>query len=286
MKLFLPILSLASAQSEEDRVWNPDTTLKVNLALTADALTSSWSVPTVNGVYEANQYQRVTVSAPEGYKIRVNFSNFKLQGQTFSGGCSNDAAIVYDGPDGNNELVKYCGSGSRSSQTSSGTTLTVVFKSNEDAIVNSGFDALFTAVPLPSSAVAWNSITDAFNTLSSEIFSAFAGTNLDKQSRKASRFAKYMGVIANFEDRSPSSCNDFAGTGHSGSFTPPEITDGDVCSSLKSFFDSVMSYHDIFVCLDGVDYSANPEYFPPRMISKLQRQRGALLKNKLAHLGC
>ncbi|CAG5102277.1 Oidioi.mRNA.OKI2018_I69.chr1.g226.t1.cds [Oikopleura dioica] len=276
MKLFLPILSLASAQTEQDRVWNPDTTLKVDLALTTDALTSSWSVPRVNGVYEPNQYQRVTVTAPSGYKIRVDFSNFNLQGQTYSGGCSNDAAIIFDGPDGNNELTKYCGRGNRNSLTSTGTTLTVVFKSNEDTIVDSGFNALFTAVPLPSSAVAWTSITDAFNSLSSTIFTAYDSTNLNKQSRKATRFMKYMGIIANFQDRSPSSCNDFAGTGHAGSFTPPVI-DGNVCNSLKSFFDAVMSYHDIFVCLDGVDYSANPTYFPPRMISKLQRQPIALI---------
>ena len=91
----------------------------------------------------------------------------KLSGGDFRGQCTKDSVIIYDGPDGNGLLETYCGRNRRNGFTkpdvsSSANEMTVVFKSNENNIVDTGFDVAFTAEPLPQEDDHWNSIVDQF----------------------------------------------------------------------------------------------------------------------------
>jgi hypothetical protein len=183
MKLFLPLLSFAAAQTESDiRVWNPDVDERFSKTLTVDALTKSWSLPVDgSGKYEPNKYYRMTVTAPEGYKIRVDLSNFRLENEGFSGECTNDKVDFFDGTDGNNLMTTYCGKGLRPAVRSTGTTLALVFKSNENGIVDTGFDASFTAEPLPLEDDHWNSIVAQYGSLYNSIYDQLAATRTDNK---------------------------------------------------------------------------------------------------------
>jgi hypothetical protein len=194
MKLFWPLFSIAAArEGSEDgflRVWSPDVDEKIFKTLAVDALTDSWTLPTdaVSGKYEPNKYYRVTVNGPEGYKIRADFSNFRLENAGFSGGCTNDKVDIFDGTDGNNLITSYCGKGARDSQTSTGTVLTVVFKSNENGIVDTGFDVTFTAETLPEEDNNWNAVTAMYDQLYLAIYEKYAEFGDEElQSRKVIR---------------------------------------------------------------------------------------------------
>jgi hypothetical protein len=186
MKLFLPLFSFVAAQRGDStglRVWNEDVDERIPVTLTANAPTASWSLFTdpVTGKYEPNKYYRVTANAPEGYKIRVDFSNFRLEDHGFSGECTNDKVDIFDGPDGNNLMETFCGKGLKPALKSTGTTLTVVFKSNENGIVDTGFDVVFTAEPLPAEDDDWNSILTQYDNLYNTIYDQLGATRTDNK---------------------------------------------------------------------------------------------------------
>ena len=190
MKLFLPLLSFAAAQTEDIRVWNPDVDERFSKTLTADALTKSWSLPVDgSGKYEPNKYYRMPVTAPECYKIRVDLSNFRLENAGFSGECTNDKVDFFDGTDGNNLMTTYCGNGVRPAVRSTGTTLALVFKSNENGIVDTGFYASFTAELLPQEDDHWNSIVAQYESLYTAVYDQLAPTQTDN---KRARLVKFL----------------------------------------------------------------------------------------------
>jgi len=298
MKLFLPLLSFAAARTEvsaEDiRVWNPDVDQRFTKTLTVDALTDSWILPTDgSGKYEPNKYYRMTVTAPEGYKIRVDLSNFRLENEGFSGECTNDKVDFFDGTDGNNLMTTYCGKGVRPSVKSTGTTLTVVFKSNENGIVDTGFDAAFTAEPLPQEDDHWNSILAQYDSLYIAIYDQLAATQTDnKRTRLANQLTKTMGKFYNFglKERTVEGCSLYAGTGNSGDFVAPVFDSSDICASLDAFFLAITSYHDGYACLDGLDIdgrtATQKQLRPNRIKAVIRKQRTRLYNKKLTDFSC
>jgi len=296
MKLFLPLFSFAAAQqgSTDDiiRVWNPDVDQKIFKTLTVDALTDSWTLPVDGaGKYEANKYYRVTVNGPEGYKIRADFSNFRLEGHGFSGDCTNDKVDIFDGTDGNNLITTYCGKGAQDSVKSTGTTLTVVFKSNENGIVDTGFDVTFTAETLPVEDNNWNAVTSHYDQLYNAIYAKYREFGSEeKQARKAERFTKTMAKFYQFElkERTIAGCAQFARSGDPDHFVAPVFDANDLCASLDSFFLSMKSYHDAYACIADVD-QAEPtlKHLRPHVIENvIQRQRVILMTRKLTDLNC
>ena len=159
--------------TEESRIWTPDTTARVEFNLVEGALTESWSIPVDGeGNYFPNQYYRVYVTAPEGYSIRAKIAdNVDIEDAGLGGVCDQDAAIFYNGPDGNFELARLCGAianpmdvvGTRSD-------MTLVFKSNENVIVKTGMSVTFTAFSEPPNNLAWNSVQNAFEDIKSLVF--------------------------------------------------------------------------------------------------------------------
>ena len=166
--------------------------MKIAKTLTVDSLTDSWTLPVDgSGKYEPNKYYRVTVNGPEGHKIRADFSNFRLEGFGFSGTCTNDKVDIYDGTDGNNLITTYCGKGARDSVKSTGTTLTVVFKSNENGILDTGFDVTFTAEALPVEDNNWNAVTSHYEQLYLAIYNKYGEFgNAEKQANKVKKYLK------------------------------------------------------------------------------------------------
>jgi len=293
MKLFLPLFSFAAAQdqTEDIRIWKADVDERIFKTLTVDALTDSWTLPTdASGKYEPNKYYRVTVNGPDGHKIRAEFSKFALEGGGFSGGCTNDKVDIFDGTDGNNLITTYCGKGARAAVKSTGTTLTVVFKSNENGIVNTGFDVAFTAEPLPEEDGHWNSILTQYESLYNKIYEQLGATRTEnKRLRLANQFTRAMGKFYNFglKERTISGCTNFAGTGVSGDFVAPTFDETDICASLDSFFFAVTSYHDAYACLDGLDVWAKQKQLRPiRIKNVIRKQRRRLYNQKLSDFSC
>jgi len=297
MKLFYPLISLAAAQrsldGSDERVWNPDVDERIAITLTADQLTDSWTLPTNpngSGKYEANKYYRVTVNGPEGYKIRADFANFRLENAGFRG-CTNDKVDVFDGTDGNNLLETYCGRGERDSQTSTGTVLTVVFKSNENGIVDTGFDVSFTAETLPQEDNNWNAVTAMYDQLYLAIYNKYGEFgNEEKQARKSARFTRTMAKFYQFElkERTITGCTEFARTGEPDDFVAPVFNADDLCASLDSFFLAMKSYHDAYACIAGIDQTdLDLKHLRPHVVENvIQRQRFKLLTLKLVDLDC
>jgi len=298
MKLFLPLFSFAAAQdqTEDIRIWKADVDERIFKTLTVDALTDSWTLPTDNsGKYEPNKYYRMTVNGPDGHKIRADFSRFRLESGGFRGECTNDKVDIFDGTDGNNLITTYCGKGRRDAVTSTGTTLTVVFKSNENGIVNKGFKVAFTAEPLPEEDVHWNSILTQYESLYNKAFyyeqlgATIAG---NKRLRLAKQLTKTMGKFYDFglKERTNLGCTNFAGTGVSGDFVAPTIDETDICASLESFFFAVNSYHDAYACLDGLDIggkkATQKKLRPTRIKNVIRKQRRRLYNQKLTDFSC
>jgi len=301
MKLFYPLISYAAAQrgpfggfggDEDTRVWNPDVDLKIFKTLTVDSLSDSWTLPVDgSGKYEPNKYYRVTVNGPEGHKIRADFNNFKLEGTGFSGACTNDKVDIFDGTDGNNLMDTYCGKGFRNSLTSTGTTLTVVFKSNENGIVNTGFDVNFTAEPLPQEDNNWAAVTSQYESLYLAIYNKYGEFgNPEKQARKSERFTRTMRKFYQFElkERTIAGCTEFARSGDPDDFVAPVFDANDICGSMDSFFMAVKSYHDSYACIAGQDpRDLTTKHLRPHVIENvIQRQRFKLFTLGLQDLGC
>ncbi|CBY07617.1 unnamed protein product [Oikopleura dioica] len=292
MKLFYALTSLAAAQrgfQPADRIWNPDVDVKIAETLTVDSLTDSWTLPVDgSGKYEPNKYYRVTVNGPEGHKIRADFSNFRLEGFGFSGTCTNDKVDIFDGTDGNNLITTYCGKGARDSVKSTGTTLTVVFKSNENGILDTGFDVTFTAEALPVEDNNWNAVTSHYEQLYLAIYNKYGEFgNAEKQANKAARFTLTMTKFYQFElkERTIAGCTKFARSGDPDHFVAPVFDADDLCASLDSFFLAVKSYHDAYACIAGTDYAL--KHLRPHVIENvIQRQRFKLFTLKFTELNC
>ena len=71
-------------------------------------------------------------------------------------------------------MKTFCGKGLKPAVKSIGTTLTVVFKSNENGIVDTGFDVDFTAEPLRAEDDDWNSIITQAESLYNTIYDQLA----------------------------------------------------------------------------------------------------------------
>ena len=91
-------LGRLAADSEEDsRIWTPDVTEIVEINL-VEGVSQTYAIDTSNsGAYWPNQYIRINVNAPEGFKIRQSFNYFQTEGVGLTGVCDNDAALIFDG---------------------------------------------------------------------------------------------------------------------------------------------------------------------------------------------
>jgi len=89
------------------------------------------------------------------------------------------------------------------------------------------------------------------------------------------------------KDRTIPGCENLAGTGD---FIAPTFDDTDICSSLESFFLAVNSYHDAYVCLDGLDLdgrtATQKQLRPIRIKNKIGRERVRLYTRKLIDFSC
>jgi len=272
MKLGLSLASLVAGQrflpespvQPDDRIWVPDPTNSVSYTLTEDSLVKSFDLP-VNpstGKYGPNEYVRISATAPDGYKIVAAFTNFRLEGTDFRGDCTNDAVTIYDGPDGNGLLTSYCGRNRQKTKpdvSSSANEMTVVFKSNENAIVNRGFTVTFTAVPLPAVEAAQNSIVSAFIQIQSLVYEGHQHKRNEKiWNKKADLMQRIFERYAFVFDYTSDSCTEFAGTGNAGDFVAPVINSDNRCGTVDSLLDSFKSFYTAFGCNDGYDWRTDP----------------------------
>ena len=169
----------------DDRIWTPDTTFREEVALTLGQ-THTWTVPVseVDGKYFANQYYRIYVTSPVNTAIRVSFgSSFDVELPDVTG-CSNDAAMVFNGPDGNNEMARYCGGAVPEPVLGTRQDMTLVFKSNENELRHGGFTATFEVVDLDQNIIEWNKIHNAYETLKNEVFEEHEHKNENIQNKK------------------------------------------------------------------------------------------------------
>ena len=184
MKLPFAFATLAYANEVDEKVWLEDPSNTFSKELSESALTWNWEVPKVDGKYEKDQYLRVSVSAPTGYKIQVSFSNFFLEDESIDGKCSHDVALVYDGLDGGKLAATYCGTGNKAPVVSTYNKLTVVFKSDENQVVGGGFGASFEALATPRYESAWIELEDAFKLIKSDVFDGHHQLSLIKRGNK------------------------------------------------------------------------------------------------------
>ena len=94
--------------------------------------------------------------------------------------------MVFNGPDGNAELARYCGNEPVADVTGTRQDLTLVFKTNENSVVHRGFTATFTTVSIPENLLAWNKINNAFEDLKSEVFDGHDHFKEHLQTKKVS----------------------------------------------------------------------------------------------------
>jgi len=240
------------ADSEEDsRIWTPDVTEIVEINL-VEGVSQTYAIDTSNnGAYWPDQYIRINVNAPAGFKIRQSFNYFQTEGVGLTGVCDNDAALVFDGPDGNNQDAFLCDNmGAEYTFLSSQNVMTVVFKSNEQ-INQQGFEAVFEPLSLTESEVSWIRITDGLNSLKSTVFLAHSHRQTHIQKKKAQYLEnKFVKLFNWFGDEAKDSCNEYAGTGPYGAGYIPFVEDADPCTTVTNFINSVKSFYDRYVCLD------------------------------------
>jgi len=241
--------------SEEDtRIWTPDVTDIVDITL-VEGVSQTYKVQVdENGEYYPDQYIRINVNAPDGFKIRTSFNYFQTEGVGLTGVCDNDAAIVFDGPDGNNQKALLCdGMGVDYTFLSSQNLMTVVFKTNEQ-INQAGFEAVFEPLSLTESEVAWIRITDGLNTLKSTVFLAHSHRQSHIQKKKAQYLEnKYVKLFNWFGEEAKDSCNEHAGLGPLGDGFIPFVEAADPCTTITNFMNSLTSFYDRYVCLDDFD---------------------------------
>lgn len=266
MKLGSTLLSLVAARGSlfgdaptDERIWVADTTLEQEFILTESNLEATYDLPQnpATGKYYTDQYVRLSAKAPEGYAVRAKFTNFAVESGNWKGECKNDAVILFDGPDGNNFIKDYCGKNKARTKpdvVSSQEELTVVFKSNENTIVDKGFTVTFVAEKLPAKQFAMNRIVKSFGETQSIVFTKHGHKKNQKLIyKKAQHMQRIFERFAFVFDRTSDSCSSFAGTGDENDFIPPVITDSDPCGSVTSLMTSLGSFWNAFACLDGYD---------------------------------
>lgn len=135
------------------------------------------------------------------------------------------------------------------------------------------------------SETAWTSIESAYNDLYDALLSFYSNTKIPAV-KKANRLRDFFNKVSNFPGRADSSCSNFAGSGDPNDFIPPFFDENDICHSINNLLASVMSYHNAFVCMDGVNLTTNNGWAPHKMRRLIHRQRAILFKNKFKQLKC
>lgn len=273
MKLISTLLSIASARNfltessdslleADDRIWTPDTTFREEVALTIGQ-THTWTVPVSgdDGKYFANQYYRIYVTSPENTAIRVSFgSSFDVELPDVTG-CSNDAAMVFNGPDGNNEMARYCGGAVPEPVLGTRQDMTLVFKTNENELRHGGFTATFEVVDLDQNIIEWNKIHNAYETLKNEIFEEHDYKNDNIQNKKSNFITRIFRRFVWMKDNSNMICASPADVGGPVDFVEPVIdltTSESTCASLGNFIESIRSFHYSYVCMDNLNFDVIP----------------------------
>ena len=96
-----------------------------------------------SGNYSSNEDEALTFMASSGNEVRVNFTDFNLEGHIL---CVFDYLRIYDGPNTSAPLVgQYCGSNSPGVVTSTSGSLHFVFHS-DGSVESRGWDALISCV--------------------------------------------------------------------------------------------------------------------------------------------
>lgn len=90
----------------------------------------------------------------------------------------------------------------------------------------------------------------------------------------------------NLRSRAAPSCTNWAGTGNPDDFTPPDADSSDACLKLESFFNSLSSYHNSFVCMDGWDQQKQPKLAPAKMEKLIAKMKHSFFHNKLKKMNC
>lgn len=253
---------LLTDDSEEDsRIWTPDTTEIVEINL-VEGVPQTYAIDTSNnGAYYPDKYIRINVHAPAGFKIRQSFNYFQTEGVGLTGACDNDAATIFDGPDGNKQDAVLCENmGVDYTFLSSENLMTLVFKTNEQ-INQQGFEALFEPLLLTESEIAWIRIEDGLNLLKSSVFLAHSHREQHIQKKKAQYLEnKYVKLFKWFGDEAKDTCNEYAGLGPLGSGYIPFVESAETCTTIKNFMTSLSSFYDRYVCLDDFELmDTNPE---------------------------
>jgi len=273
MKIAWTLATLASARSflsepsdsllqPDDRIWTPDTTFRDEIALNKGE-THTWTVPVseVDGNYLANQYYRIYVTSPVNTAIRVSFgSSFDVELPDVTG-CNNDAAMVFNGPDGNNEMGRFCGSSVPEPVLGTRQDMTLVFKTNENELRHGGFTATFEVVDLDQNIIEWNKIHNAFETLKNEIFEEHDHKNENIQNKKANFITRIFARFVWMKDNSQMICSQPADVGGPADFIEPVIdltTPENTCTSLGNFIESIRSFHYSYVCMDNLNFDVIP----------------------------
>lgn len=272
MKLAWTLAALASARNflvepsfslleADDRIWEPDFTYKEEIALVRGE-THEWTVPLdINSKYLANQYYRIYVTSPENTAIRVSFGNaFDVELADVTG-CNNDAVIVFNGPDGNNEMGRFCGGDVPEPVLGTRQDMTLVFKTNENELRHAGFRATFEVVELDPNIIEWNKIHNAYETLKNEIFEEHDHKNDNIQNKKANFITRIFRRFVWMKDNSNMVCDQPADVGSPEDFVEPVIdlsTPESTCTSLGTFIESIRSFHYAYVCMDNLNFDVIP----------------------------
>lgn len=98
--------------------------------------------PFYPGYYALNTYCRWYISVKPNHFIRLYFLSFDLEDHPI---CQSDYVSVYD-VNKRKRIGKYCGTRYPEFVDSTGNTMIVVFRSDED-IIRSGFKAYYKAIP-------------------------------------------------------------------------------------------------------------------------------------------
>ncbi|CAG5080179.1 Oidioi.mRNA.OKI2018_I69.PAR.g9497.t1.cds [Oikopleura dioica] len=298
MKIAWTLAALASArglgEEEDQRIWSPDLTeaqITQNLQI---GETFSWSVPVFpdgNGDprYLPNQYYRIYVTVPENTAVKLSFGAvFDVEEPGITNQCTNDAAIVFNGPDGNYELGRYCGNSLPEPVFGTRQDMTLVFKTNENSVVHEGFTATFEVIDLEEHVISWNLIHNAFEDLKSEIFEGHDHKRDHIQDKKAIHFQRIYNRFAwmSIHSRSDGQCAVPAVPTSEG-FIPPTSDYSDPCYAIGNFIHSIRSFHAAYVCQDNIPMDAeNRRKIPSKTLRMLKTQEDNFTNKKFHAMGC
>jgi len=250
--------------------------------------------------YLPNQYYRVYVTVPEGNAIELSFENFDVEEDGIENECENDVAIVFNGPDGNYELGRYCGINEPPVIFGTRQDMTLVFKTNENDVNHNGFKATFTMKVLDEPTLAWNNILNTFDELKATIFAGHDHIRTHLQNKKALFFNRIFSQFVWMGDYGALECDRPADVGTGVDFTPPTSDFSDPCFALGDFIDSIRSFHYAYVCMDNLYpqiYTPTPgetkeerrdrmKKIPSKAKRMLYKQKVAFTDQKFHAMGC